>query len=86
MTQVFTAEQVLSLNAYQEAGHTHPFTCPREHRVMRGEVFEEPVCLRATTGGLVCWWPRCDFEQLWAFEYQKDWSWMDAGLTPSKEV
>lgn len=76
MGEVFTAEEVVSLNAFQEGGGWHPFTCPQEHRVLSGEVFEEAVCLRATTGGWVCWWPRCEYEQNWAHDFMKNWAWL----------
>lgn len=76
MTEVFTEFEVLSLNAYQEAGHCHPFTCPQEHHLLSGELFEEPACLYATPEGWVCWWPSCEYEQGWAHDFMKDWSWL----------
>lgn len=77
MGDVFTASEVLSLNAYQKAGVGHPYTCPNDHSVRRGEPFEGHVDLHATPGGLVCWWPMCDYEQQWARDYTKDWTWME---------
>jgi hypothetical protein len=76
MPEVFTPSEVVSLNAYQEEGQMHPFTCPQDHYTMHGELFEEAVCLRATTGGWICWWPRCDYEQHWAHEFMKNWDWL----------
>jgi hypothetical protein len=76
--EVFTQSEVASLNAYQEAGYCHPFTCPNSHYVASGELFMEQVCLQATPEGWICWWPRCDYKQDWAHAFMKDWSWLEA--------
>lgn len=59
----FTAEQVDALNAYQNAGRMHPFTCPNRgdglHRVTA-----DLGALVATVDGWVC--PDCDYTQGWA--------------------
>jgi hypothetical protein len=60
----FTDDQAASLNAYQEAGAGHPFTCGTE--TCRG-------ILQATRDGWRC--PNCDYRQGWALEWMADWSW-----------
>lgn len=63
--QVFTEDQVASLNAYQEAGIMHPFTCGTMG--CRAD-------LVATTEGWVC--PTgCGYTQDWAMNWMADWSW-----------
>lgn len=57
ITAPFSPEQVLRLNAFQESGRFHPFTCGWEH--------DEQVPLVATLHGWVC--PRrCLYTQDWA--------------------
>lgn len=57
----FTEQQVKGLNAYQEAGHFHPFTCGNDSRHRD---------LVATTGGWVC--PDCDYTQKWAHKFMAE--------------
>ncbi len=64
MSAPFTDEQVASLNAYQEAGTGHPFTCG-------GQDCRE--ILRAERDGWRCL--RCDYRQGWAHAFMADWSW-----------
>lgn len=55
----WTPEQVAALNAYQERGEYHPFTCPGEHDACDGR--RELV---AGAGGWVC---KCgQYRQNWA--------------------
>ena len=51
----FSEEQVRGLNAYQDAGRFHPFTCGNDSRHAN---------LVATTDGWVC--PDCSYTQDWA--------------------
>ena len=66
----FTDDQVASLNAFQEAGNFHPFTCgnPKCRRESGGE-------LVATREGWHC--PSCDYRQDWAHGFMLDWSWRE---------
>jgi hypothetical protein len=58
ITAPFTASQVLRLNAFQESGRYHPYTCAWPHD-------QEQVRLTATLHGWVC--PRrCLYTQDWA--------------------
>ena len=77
MDEVFSEQETLSLNAYQESGYGHPYTCPNEHSLRSGGHLEEALKLHATPGGLVCWWPMCEYEQQWAHKFTKDWSWLE---------
>jgi hypothetical protein len=65
----FTPEQVASLNAYQEAGVMHPFTCDNEMHGSREFV------LVATETGWRCRSRWCDYYQTWAHAAMADWSW-----------
>lgn len=58
--------EVESLNAFQNAGVMHPFTCGNDSR---HEV------LHATAGGWEC--PSCDYRQDWAHEWMADGSWRE---------
>jgi hypothetical protein len=60
----FTEDQVASLNAFQESGAFHPFTCGTDG--CRG-------LLVATGEGWHC--PGCDYRQLSAWAWMADWSW-----------
>ena len=55
ITTPFTEEQVEALNAYQEEGRFHPFTCGNDSRHRN---------LVATPEGWRC--PDCDYTQNWA--------------------
>lgn len=61
--EVFTADEVTNLNAFQNAGVMHPFTCGTE---------ECRHDLVATTRGWIC--PYCDYTQDWAHDFMKDGS------------
>jgi hypothetical protein len=68
----WSEDQVASLNAYQESGHFHPFTCGQ--RDDDGEAH----LLRATREGWYC--PKCaaqgkDYSQAWCHGWMADWSW-----------
>lgn len=60
----FTADQVKSLNEFQETGMMHPFTCAKC-----------PSDLIATPDGWKCSTPGCDYTQDWCHEFMADWSW-----------
>lgn len=60
----WTAQQVEALNAYQQLGYVHEFTCPNEH----GE--PGAYILRAAPDGWHC--PRCDYAQDWAHDFMTD--------------
>lgn len=62
----FTDDQVASLNAFQDSGTMHPFTCNR------------PWCegvLKAEADGLWCAAQYCSYVQFWAHGWMADWSW-----------
>lgn len=58
----FSEEQVLCLNAYQQSGMMHPFTCGGLHDG------QSPV-LTATVDGWVCPTERCAYRQDWAHDF-----------------
>lgn len=74
MTDVFTPQEVLSLNEYQSCGFMHPFTCGGGHRT---EHPDGEGILVATTHGWVC--PYCDYRQDWAHESMKNGNWKKTG-------
>lgn len=57
----WTPEQVEALNAYQQLGYVHEFTCPESH---------EDRTLLAGPNGWVCL--RCGYTQDWAHEFMAD--------------
>lgn len=62
----WTEDQVNSLNAYQDRGHFHPFTCGNN----------SDHILIATQDGWVC--PKCEPNlicQTWCHGFMADWSW-----------
>lgn len=56
----WTPEQVAALQAYQDAGYMHPFTCPTENHSSIGN-------LVPTARGWVCQF--CDYTQDWAHDF-----------------
>lgn len=68
---VFSEDEVESLNAYQDAGVMHPFTCGNcsGHRD-----------LIATREGWHC--PDCDYRQDWAHLEMKNWQWLLLAWNP----
>lgn len=54
-------QQVERLNAYQESGLLHPFTCANEH--------EGDRTLVATVNGWIC--KHCDYRQNWAHSFME---------------
>lgn len=70
--KVFTPEEVDSLNAYQQSGAFHPFTCGGECSDKRA-FGEEASVLIATEEGWKCY--QCDYVQNWSHEWMKDWTW-----------
>lgn len=73
--QPWTVEQVKNLNAFQERGELHGFTCPN-----RGDDQHERDCerlelvdlglLRATRNGWVCY--SCAYTQKWAHKFMAE--------------
>lgn len=74
---VFTPEEVESLNAYQESGVFHPFTCGGD-RTDEKHLDGEGV-LVASEDGWHCSF--CEYTQLWAHEWMKNWEWKKAQVT-----
>lgn len=71
---IFTEDQVASLNAYQDCGRWHPFTCPCGSGA-----------LKATVDGWVC--DKCDYTQDWANDFMCDWKWkVHADLFPRRAI
>lgn len=62
----WTPEQVEALNAFQQRGPMHPFTCGHEHPAHPNAV------LKATTDGWRCYVTGCDYEQDWAHAVMAD--------------
>jgi hypothetical protein len=69
----WTAEQVVKLNEFQNAGYVHPFTCPNRDEG-HGEFNGDKGALVATVRGWIC--PFCDYAQDWAHDG------MDKGAPP----
>lgn len=63
---------VEALNAYQEAGRMHPFTCPNRGDESHAEN-EYDGELLATEDGWLC--QSCDYSQTWAWEFMADSEW-----------
>jgi len=67
----FSKEQVEYLNAYQESGLMHPYTCPKPHPDEG-----ERVLVAATAG----WWcpeKGCPYKQNWAHAFMADPEFLD---------
>lgn len=68
----WTDEQVRNLNAYQQSGQFHPFTCGGDrgddaHKAYAAEHGGDWGQLVATKDGWVC--PVCSYRQDWAHEF-----------------
>lgn len=61
----WTPDQVASLNAFQEDGRMHEFTC--NHSVCHVRT------LVAGPEGWTC--EGCGYKQHWAYDWMADWSW-----------
>lgn len=70
---MFTEDEILSLNEFQQSGSMHPFTCQN----CRNE-------LVATKEGWMCPTEKCDYIQNWAHNFMKDWSWKKFNLIQPK--
>lgn len=68
-TDVFTDDQVESINAFQQAGIMHPFTCGNDGCRARNNSPE----LVASRSGLRC--EHCGYTQDWVHGFMADWSW-----------
>ncbi len=62
----FESAQVDSINAYQQSGRFHPFTCQTGDRER----------LVAYPAGLEC--PRCGYAQDWVHTWMADWTWQQS--------
>lgn len=71
-SNVFSPEEVASLNAYQTSGVFHPFTCGGD-RTDENHLDGQGL-LVATRNGWICIW--CDYKQSWAHEWMRDGTWM----------
>jgi len=68
---IFTPDEIESLNAYQQSGRFHPFTCGGD-RTDKNHLDGEGILIAAVEG----WYcPYCNFRQDWAHPFMKDWSW-----------
>ncbi len=68
--QVFTDDEVKSLNEFQAAGIMHPFTCGTDK--CRAD-------LVATNEGWIC--PNgCGYTQNWAHAFMSNWSWKETAM------
>ena len=65
----FNKEQVAQLNAFQDSGITHPFTCGQQD--MLDHKGSEAVLI-ATSSGWICPIPSCNYQQDWAHEMMVD--------------
>jgi len=63
----WTEDEVKSLNAFQESGFVHPFTCNKESGFKHD--------LTATRDGWVCNECGTMVQQDWAHTWMADWSW-----------
>lgn len=70
----FTQGEVDSLNAYQQSGAMHPFTCGSGKHTDFNHLDGEGV-LMARPEGLYC--PYCNYVQNWCWPWMADWSWRD---------
>jgi hypothetical protein len=80
---MFTPDEVESLNAYQESGVFHPFTCGSGNRMDERHLDGEGL-LVATEAGWIC--PCCDYKQDWAHDLMKNWAWKKALGAQAQEV
>lgn len=74
---VFTPEEVVSLNQYQQAHIFHPFTCGSGNRTDAAHLDGEGI-LVATEEGWIC--PYCDYKQNWAHPFMKDGTWQTRSI------
>lgn len=73
--EIWTDEQVAALNAYQDRGDVHPFTCSGNrsddaHKAAQEEHGGDFGQLVATRQGWVC--NACDYRQFWAHDFMFD--------------
>lgn len=68
----WTPGQVEALNAYQQSGRFHPFTCGNK-KYKDGIHLDGEGILVATSEGWVC--PFCEYKQGWAWEFMLDQLW-----------
>jgi len=66
----FTAEQVVTINKFQESGVAHPFTCGKRDQATHLWEHGDFGILRATEDGLVC--DYCEYTQSWVYDFMMD--------------
>jgi hypothetical protein len=76
----WTPGQVESLNAFQQAGTMHPFTCGSDACPAVGG----RAVLTAREYGWVCL--GCDYTQSWAHAWMTDWSWQVPSLSMAADI
>lgn len=64
---IWTEEQCDKLNAWQDCGHVHPFTCPNHGDNWHKNEDGEELFLIAIPQGWVC--RSCGYRQFWAHEF-----------------
>lgn len=70
--RLWTDDQVASLNAFQQSGYLHPFTCGSGQRTDAKHLDGEGL-LVATPHGWIC--PYCDYTQTSCFAWMANWEW-----------
>ena len=71
--EIWTEEQVAALNAFQDRGDVHPFTCGSDnrsddaHKAAQQEEGGDLGQLVATRQGWIC--PACSYRQFWAHDF-----------------
>jgi hypothetical protein len=76
----WSADEVASLNGYQDSTVLHPFTCANHE--LHGS---NRVELTATVVGWMCLEPGCDYTQNWAHPWMADGSWQDLDTVGQKQ-
>lgn len=75
--KVFTPKEVDSLNAYQQSGAFHPFTCGGDRT--DEDHLDKEGRLVATEYGWHC--PYCDYKQDWAHLWMKNGAWENMNVS-----
>ncbi len=73
----FSPHQVACLNAYQQIGTFHPFTCGVSHEEGRQVLVARP-------NGFICPDEDCGYRQDWAHAFMADETWLNSWLAASK--
>jgi hypothetical protein len=73
VTPLWDSDQVASLNAYQDSGVFHEYTCG--NNMCPALSVDAKSVLRATALGWECPVTGCGYTQGWALRVMADWSW-----------